>query len=362
MHIAIIGGGQLARMLALAGLPLGIKFSFVVSPDELRETTCIDGFGKIVCWQLGTSAEELYAALGQPDIITIEKESVDLKLLLELESLCLVYPPAKAVACCQNRYHEKKLLEKLAIATSPFKYGYSLQACVDELGYPLVIKSVADGYDGKQQWILRTADDIDEITAQADLAHCIVEKFIPFQSEFSIIAARGRCGTIAIYPATENVHQHAVLKHSVVPASGLGRQAEAAATDYINTIMCEIDYVGVMAMECFLYDGKVLVNELAPRVHNSGHWTQAACSTSQFENHIRAIANLDLGSTQMSGSAGMLNLLGTDVPPLKSLSSQTSLHWYNKKPIEGRKVGHINFIANTREQVLADMKSVEAML
>ena len=362
MHIAIIGCGQLARMLALAGLPLGIKFSFVASPKELKDTACIDGFGSIVCWRAGMTAEDLYLTLGRPDIVTIEKESVDINLLAELEAFCSVYPSANAVACCQNRYYEKRLLEKLDILTAPFKYAESLETSINDLGQPLVVKSITDGYDGKQQWILQTKNDIDAIRRQANLANCIVEQFIPFQSEFSIIAARARCGKMLVYSATENVHQHSILKHSVVPAAGLDQFAIDTANDYIDRIMCELDYVGVLAMECFLCDGKVLVNELAPRVHNSGHWTQAACITSQFENHIRAIANLDLGATNMSGSAGMLNLLGTEVPPLKYLSSQTSLHWYNKKPNEGRKVGHINFIANTREQVLADIESVEAML
>lgn len=362
MHIAIVGCGQLARMLALAGIPLGLKFSFIVNPDEQKDTACIDGFGAIACWQKGVAIGELYIALGRPDIVTIEKESVDLSLLTELEKYCKVYPSAKSVFYSQNRYHEKLLLKKLDITTADFKYGNSLESCAKSMGYPLVIKSISEGYDGKNQWRLKEYADITIINQQANIENCIVEKWVPYQFEFSIIAARSVNGQFVVYPPTENLHTNGVLVRSIVPASQLEQESIDIAIAYIKKIMRELDYVGVMAMECFFADGQVLVNELAPRVHNSGHWTQAASITSQFENHIRAIANFELGATRLTGSAGMLNLLGADVPPLEVLSSQTSLHWYNKLPRDGRKVGHINFVGDSREEVLADIGAVELLM
>ncbi|MDX1735907.1 MAG: ATP-grasp domain-containing protein, partial [Halioglobus sp.] len=173
--------------------------------------------------------------------------------------------------------------------------------------------------------------------------------------EVSLISVRDRSGDTAHYPITENVHKGGILRHSIAPARDLPDATARAAQDYIEKVMQAMDYVGVMAMECFVVDGRLLVNEIAPRVHNSGHWTQAGSKTSQFENHLRAITGLPLGSTHNHGVAGMVNLIGTGVPTQAAFSADSTLHWYNKAERPGRKLGHVNFSGSSHDELLQEM-------
>lgn len=355
MHVAILGCGQLSRMLALAGIPMGFTFSFIA--EEGEDTRCVDRLGDVVVWGGEQSASDIYEALGRPDRLTVEKEQVDVELLQGMQPFCPVHPNPKAFAACQHRYNEKKLLENLSIPCAPFSYG---QPENSDVALPVVVKSCRWGYDGKNQWVLKTSEDIEAFDPPDREEHYIVEKFIPFQREISQVSVRSVSGEIKHYPLAQNHHQDGILKQSVAPAPNISEQLSNAAQESIGRIMASLDYVGTMAMECFVVDDQtLLVNELAPRVHNSGHLTQAGSVTCQFENHIRALCELPLGSTESLRPAAMVNLLGTEKPPVDALTENASLHWYGKVVRPGRKLGHINVVDENYQSLLSQLEEIE---
>lgn len=362
MRIAIVGCGQLARMMALAGLPLGLQFSFVADDGGHGDTRCVDGLGIVAPWQPGQWIKLLYDQLGRPDVVTVEKEQVDLELLRELNTYCKVFPSVEAIAHCQRRDSEKKLLEKLKIPAAPYGYQQPLETSIEQLGYPVVVKSVDEGYDGKNQWLLHNDHDLQEFKQRGDdgvSGNYLVEAWIRFDKEVSLIAVRSSLGTIRHYPLTENNHSNGILIRSMAPAANIQPQMLKRARNYMDRLLEDMDYVGVLAMECFVSGESILVNELAPRVHNSGHWTQMGSITCQFENHLRAISGLPLGSTQSHGVSGMINLLGISEPPINAITGQSSLHWYNKAVRPGRKLGHINFLDTNRDQLEQQMNAFQ---
>ena len=357
MRIAIVGCGQLSRMLALAGIPLGIKFSFINDNSE-QVTDCVDGLGVIVAlpqnWQTEQDTNELYNALGKPDCITVEKEQVDVKLLQLLQPYCDVFPNPEAIIACQHRHHEKQLLAKLSIPTSPFVYSVPAKEALNTLQLPVVVKSCCDGYDGKNQWVLKTLEDVKHFDSLA-IQDYIIEAWIKFEREVSLVSVRAKNGDIQHYALTDNIHEKGILIQSIAPALDKDSLLTTKAHAYMESLLTTLDYVGVMAMECFVIDGELMINELAPRVHNSGHWTQIGSVTCQFENHIRAISDLVIGSTKSLGSIGMINLIGTEKPPIKSLSAFSTLHWYNKSVRPQRKLGHVNFFDTDRISLAKQM-------
>ena len=357
MRIAIVGCGQLSRMLALAGLPLGIKFSFI-NDSGAQKTDCVDGLGRIVSlpknWQTEQNTHELYNLLGKPDCISVEEEQVDVSLLQALEKYCDIYPNPEAIIACQHRYREKQLLEKLSIPTSPFVYSVSAKEALNTLQLPMVVKSCSDGYDGKNQWVLKTSEDIEHFD-RLNIQDFIIEAWIKFEREVSLVSVRAKNGDIQHYPLTDNVHESGILKQSIAPAIDKNNALTTKAQIYMESLLTELNYVGVMAMECFVINGELMINELAPRVHNSGHWTQVGSVTCQFENHVRALAGLALGSTKSLGTTGMINLIGTEKPPFESISALSKLYWYNKSVKPQRKLGHINFFDNDRENLVRQM-------
>lgn len=354
MHIAIIGCGQLSRMLALAGIPLGFRFSFIAdTPDT--DARPVERLGTVIGWERERSAASLYARLGRPDVVTAEKEQVDTSLLELLSRYCAVHPNPAAFATFQDRRREKALLSRLRIPSSPHVHATSAAEAADKLTLPLVAKSCREGYDGKNQHILRTRQDVIAFDATARDGDFIIEQWVPFERELSIISARDTAGNISHYPITENVHENGILKHSVAPAENVSETLSLIAGDYITRVMHDTQYVGVMAMECFVVNGRLLVNEIAPRVHNSGHWTQSGCKTSQFENHLRAIAGLPLGSTDYHGVSGMVNLIGRRVPTEAAFSTHSTMHWYDKAERPGRKLGHVNFHGASHEELKQKM-------
>jgi 5-(carboxyamino)imidazole ribonucleotide synthase len=361
MRIAILGCGQLSRMLALAGLPLGIKFSFINDTSE-QATDCVDGLGLIVSlpqnWQSEQDISELYNALGKPDCITVEKEQVDVKLLQSLQPYCDIFPNPEAIIACQHRYREKKLLEKLSIPTSPFVYCVSAKEALNTLQLPMVVKSCSDGYDGKNQWVLKTMEDVEHFDSLT-IQDYIIEAWIKFEREVSLVSVRAKNGDIQHYALTDNIHEKGILKQSIAPAIEQNNLLTTKAHAYMESLLTTLDYVGVMAMECFVINGELMINELAPRVHNSGHWTQVGSVTCQFENHIRAVSALMIGSTKSLGTTGMINLIGTEKPPLESLSAFSSLHWYNKSVKPQRKLGHVNFFDKDRENLVRQMNDFQ---
>ncbi len=346
-------------MLALAGIPLGFRFSFIA--DDLgQDTRCVEQLGTVVHWHPGQSPGDLYDLLGRPDVVTAEKEQIDISLLELLQTLCDVHPNPASFAVLQDRSREKRLLDDLQIPTAPYVHARPAAEAVRKLSLPIVAKSCRGGYDGKNQQILRNARDIADFDAHPEERDFILEQWMPFEREVSIVSVRDRSGNISHYPITENMHESGILRHSIAPARNVSGVTARAAREYIASVMQFTDYVGVMAMECFIVDGDLLVNEIAPRVHNSGHWTQSGCKTSQFENHLRAIAGLPLGSTENHGISGMVNLIGTGVPTGSALSPHSTLHWYNKTERPGRKLGHVNFSGSTHEDLLQKMDRFRA--
>jgi len=333
-------------MLALAGLPLGLRFRFLdPSPDA-----CAQIAGEL---QVGSydDREALARFADGLDVVTYEFENVPVDAARWLTERVRIYPPPAALEAAQDRLTEKTLFNRLGIPTVGFEAVNSrddLTAALDRLGKPAVLKTRRLGYDGKGQAVIRNVDDAETAWSALRDAPLILEAWAPFTRELSILAARGRDGTIRCYRLIENRHQDGILRTSLAPAnvaasttSGLQPDAEA----YAQRVLSELDYVGLLAIELFEVDGQLLANEMAPRVHNSGHWTIEGAETSQFEQHVRAILGLPLGSTAPTGSSAMVNLIG-EAPSLDSLLavSGAHVHLYGKAPRPGRKIGHVTVI------------------
>ncbi|MCO7222699.1 5-(carboxyamino)imidazole ribonucleotide synthase [Pleionea sp. CnH1-48] len=365
MRVAVLGSGQLARMLALEGIPLGIEFSFLAEEKGVTDTRCVDGLGHIAYWEENMTGEQLFEALKKPDVVTFEKEQIEIAPYKDLENYTQIAPSFSALAYCQNRNAEKTLLNKLNIPNASFFFADNwddFKVGFDKLQLPVVVKSVTDGYDGKAQWRVKKPEDIDDVPKSAVAGGVIVEEFISFIKEVSVVGVRDRQGNKKFYPLAENTHDNGILVRSSVPAEAVDEALVQKAASYMERLLDEMEYVGVLAMECFVTEQDILVNELAPRVHNSGHWTQNGAVTSQFENHLRAITGLPLGSTEVHGFAGMINLLGPTEPAHISLTDRSTLHWYNKVVKPGRKQGHVNFVAKSRDDLNRAMDDLQAQI
>lgn len=359
-HIAIVGSGQLARMMALDGIPMGLRFSFVVEPDE--DDRCVKGLGDIVLSQ--ADAGELYKQLGEPDVVTVEKEQVDIELLEKLQQYCPVYPNPKALAIFKNRRNEKHFLNTLGIPIAPFRSVHceeSLHAAVAQLQQPVFLKSAEEGYDGYHQYQV-TSLNIKQVLESIEFpGNWVAEAHIAFDREVSFLAARDPDGDIVFYPAVENKHRNGTLLQSVAPATSLSQQQIETGQGYLRTLLESTEYVGVMCVECFVKGNKLLVNEIAPRVHNSGHWTSKGALTSQFENHLRAVAGLPLGSTETHEFSGMLNLLGCTLSVDQIDDRQSFVSLYGKTLKPGRKMGHVTIKGKTHDDVVARLDQLEAL-
>ena len=344
MKVGILGGGQLARMLALAGYPLGIQF-VVLDPDTQA------GAAGLSQHLLGAYDDQaLLAELAeQADVVTYEFENVPAEVASFLASKTKVYPPANALAVAQDRLVEKNFFKQLGIGTAPFAPVDSLadlQQAMSHIGYPAILKSRRMGYDGKGQVVLNSADDLQNAWDSMKGVASIVEGFVNFQREVSIIAARNPSGEIVYYPLSQNHHRKGILRIAECQSDdALQTQAERQ----VRALLEALDYVGVIALELFDVDGALLANEFAPRVHNSGHWTIEGSETSQFENHLRAILDLPLGSTQARGYSAMVNFIG-GVPETSAVMglANAHLHLYDKGPRKGRKVAHATVRANEK--------------
>ena len=344
--IGILGGGQLGRMLALAAARLGLK-AHVFSPDAdspafdvVREATCAD-YGD-------TAALERFAA--RVDVVTYEFENVPASTATLLAARRPVLPDPAVLETTQDRLAEKNFVTRLGISTAPYEDVSSVQtlaAALDRLGRPAVLKTRRFGYDGKGQAIIREGQDLAEVWHALGDPSAILEAFIPFEREVSVIAARGADGDVACYDVTENEHRDHILKYSRVPAAippALADEARRIATRIAEAL----DYVGVLAVEMFALKGatgqSLLVNEIAPRVHNSGHWTLDGASVSQFEQHIRAIAGWPLAAVIRHGDVTMTNLIGDDVFGYANWLTVpgATVHLYGKSEARpGRKMGHV---------------------
>jgi 5-(carboxyamino)imidazole ribonucleotide synthase len=367
--IGILGGGQLGYMLALAGYPLGLHFRFF---DPSPEAPVGRIASRVTAEFSDESALEKFA--NGLELVTYEFENVPVAAARYLAERVPVFPPPAALETAQDRLREKQLFQDLGIATAEFAAvatPAALDDAVKRIGLPTILKTCRLGYDGKGQWLLRTAEDVtrakQEMPASAPAAHapnqapCILESFVPFSRELSVLAVRGRTGEIAVYPLVENHHRGGILRLSLAPAPRLDAVIQRAAEDAARCVFESLEYAGVLAIEFFEKDGRLLANEMAPRVHNSGHWTIEGAVTSQFENHLRAVMGLPLGSTSAIGSSAMLNLIG-EVPDSCDVLSirDLHLHLYGKSPRKGRKLGHVTLRAGSSEQLasrLAELPS-----
>jgi 5-(carboxyamino)imidazole ribonucleotide synthase len=342
LTVGILGGGQLARMMVLAGAPLGLRF-------ELYDPAADACSGPLAPLTVGAfdDRQALADFAAKVDVVTFDFENVPADSAQFLADRVPVYPPPAALAVAQDRLSEKTLFQQLGIPLPAFadiRSRDELAAKAAEFGLPCILKTRRLGYDGKGQFRLRSEADIDAawdaLGAQVERTGLILEGFVAFQREVSVVAVRGRDGSFEAWPVTGNWHVDGVLSASVAPAV-LSDAEQQAAIGYARRVAEHLQYVGVFALELFCRDGELLANEMAPRVHNSGHWTIEGSETSQFENHLRAVLGLPLGSTRMLGHACMLNWLGRMPDPLPVLA-QASGHWhdYGKESREGRKVGH----------------------
>jgi 5-(carboxyamino)imidazole ribonucleotide synthase len=365
--IGILGGGQLGYMLALAGYPLGLHFRFL---DPSPEAPVGRIATRITAQYDDHSALKKFAA--GLELVTYEFENVPVDAARFLAERVPVLPPPAALEAAQDRLNEKHLFQKLGITTTEFAAVAdqdSLAGAVQKIGLPAILKTCRMGYDGKGQWILRSAEDVARAkgelpgaTAGAgkrsaaegsqQAAPFLLERLVPFTRELSVLAVRGRDGETAAYPLVENHHRGGILRLSLAPAPQLDRAVQQAAENAALRVFDELQYVGVLAIEFFEHEGRLLANEMAPRVHNSGHWTIEGAVTSQFENHLRAVVGLPLGSTSAIGCSAMLNLIG-DVPdPTEVLAVRDAhLHLYGKSARAGRKLGHVTLRASSPEQL-----------
>ncbi len=361
-RIAIIGSGQLARMMALDGIPMGIQFSFLAEAKE--DTRCVAELGQVVIRDTAMSTERLYRALGEPQVLTVEKEHVDTGLLRELQAFCPVHPCPDALEKLKNRHREKRFLQSLNIPIAPFLPVHTerdLQQALASLPRPVFLKTEEEGYDGYNQYKIGL-DNQEQVLAQMRYpGDWVAEGHVAFEREVSFLAARSRAGDLVFYPAVENYHQNGTLLTSLAPAPGLTNEQNATGQGYLGAILRSLDYVGMICMECFIRQGQVLVNEIAPRVHNSGHWTSKGALTSQFENHLRAVAGLPLGGTQTRGVNGMLNLLGVTLSARQSLAANAFLTLYGKVARPGRKLGHVTISGENHHAVREQLESLRQL-
>ena len=360
MVVGILGGGQLARMLALSGAPLGLRFLVLDNTSD----ACA---GQFVPMVVGDYRDEKALAefASKVDVATFDFENVPAESAQWLAERIPVFPSPRALAIAQDRLAEKNLFRELGISVAPFADISSredLQNAIEKIGLPCILKTRRLGYDGKGQFRIKTPDDInlawDALGAQALTVGLILEAFVPFQREISVVAVRGRNGEFRAWPLTENWHENGVLSASLAPATDCEALQDTALA-YAERVAEALDYVGVFALELFLKDGKLFANEMAPRVHNSGHWTIEGAETSQFENHLRAVLGLPLGSTAAIGTSCMLNWIG-EMPSSLPVLSNAHGHWhdYGKLPRIGRKVGHATLRANTSAELAHSLQQV----
>lgn len=348
MKIGILGAGQLAKMLALAGTPLGIQVICLSSSPEscAREVaTVLDG-----SWD---DTALINSFLNSVDYVTYETENLPFEFVKKIANQCELRPSLEALRVTQDRLFEKEMFNQLKIPAAEYRKIDSwndLAVAIDELHFPLVIKTRRSGYDGKGQVVIRDLNDAKKAWENLENTALIAEKWLPFEFEVSIIAARDSKGNIVFYSLVKNDHHKGILRVSHAPFedSNLQQQAEK----YITHVLSTLNYVGVMAIEFFVLNGELVANEVAPRVHNTGHWTIEGAVTSQFENHLRAIGGLPLGDTSARGMSKMINCIGIE-PDLADVLAIPGAHFhtYGKTAQPGRKLGHVTLTEDNQDDL-----------
>jgi 5-(carboxyamino)imidazole ribonucleotide synthase len=362
--LGVLGGGQLARMLALAAAPLGVKTLVVDSSTD----ACAGQVAPLVVadW---TDYAALEAFAARVDVVTFDFENVPAETAHWLAERVAVFPAPQALAVAQDRLAEKTLFRECGLPTPDFMTvdtREQLDLALAAVGAPAILKTRRLGYDGKGQFRLREPADADAawaaLGAQASKHGLILEAFVPFERELSVIAVRGRDGDFRIWPLTRNWHVDGVLSMSLAPAPDI-ELLQRRAAELARTLAERLGYVGVFALELFVRDGELLGNEMAPRVHNSGHWTIEGAHTSQFENHVRAVLGLLLGDTGARGLSAMFNWIG-DLPDASPILQAVDAHWhdYGKQARPGRKVGHATVCAPDAGQLATRLAGIAGAL
>jgi 5-(carboxyamino)imidazole ribonucleotide synthase len=358
--VGVLGAGQLGRMLGLAGRALGLELTFLdPNPDSPAGAV-----GELIACDYADGGA--LQRLSQARVVTFEFENVPVDAVKALEGRVRVSPGSRALEVAQDRCHEKTCFRSLGIATPLFAAVSSwpeLEAALGSVGLPAVLKTRRFGYDGKGQAVLRSEVDARSAFERLGGVPLILESFVAFERELSIIAVRSSAGEVACYPLVQNHHAGGILRKTLAPAPDVSAELQRVANQHVEKLLAHLDYVGVLALELFQVEGRLLANEIAPRVHNTGHWTIEGARTSQFENHLRAILGLPLGATDAISPCAMLNLIGVEPDANAVLAvPDAHLHWYGKAPRPGRKVGHITVRAPDAETLQDRIAELERIL
>lgn len=359
MKIGILGGGQLARMLALAAYPLGIR-TVCIDPSV---DACAKDVTNVLAADYADEAQ-LKAFAEQVDVITFETENIPLTAAECVAAVKPLHPGLPALKTGQDRRLEKNLFKELRIPTPlffPIDSFADLENAIKKTGLPAVLKTCRFGYDGKGQYVIKKQDDLTKAWRLLGGQALILEQFMPFDRELSLIAVRDQKQQIQFYPLVENQHREGILRLSMAPYLDTALQQQAER--YAQALLTHFNYVGVLVIELFQIGAQLFANEMAPRVHNSGHWTIEGAHTSQFENHLRAICGLPLGATDIKGYSAMFNLIGQEVPLGKTLAvSGAHYHAYHKAPKPNRKLGHVTLNADTQEKYQARLAQLKKII
>ncbi|MFF2416331.1 5-(carboxyamino)imidazole ribonucleotide synthase [Bacillus safensis] len=359
--IGIIGGGQLGRYMAVSAKQMGYRAAVL---DPVAQSPC----GQVADTEITAAYSDLEAIrkLAEiSDVVTYEFENIDYDALNQLKEEAYLPQGSELLLLTQNRETEKKGIVDAGCEVAPYRIIHDekeLEDAVDVLGLPAVLKTCRGGYDGKGQYVIKEKGQLPEAAALLTHGTCILESWVPFQMELSVIVTRSVHGEIAVFPVAENIHKHNILFQSIVPARVENRIQEKAK-ELATTLAEKLGLVGTLAVELFLTnDGKLLVNELAPRPHNSGHYTLDLCETSQFEQHVRAICGLPLGGTALLSEGMMVNLLGDEVDIPKEhpeLLKEAKLYLYGKHEVKaGRKMGHMTFMKQLDDEWMTNITKI----
>jgi 5-(carboxyamino)imidazole ribonucleotide synthase len=360
--IAVLGGGQLGRMLALAGIPLDVTFRFL-DPGDGAPASAV---GDLVVGALGDERALADVARGA-DVVTYEWEGVPADAARFLARDLPVRPGARSLEVSQDRLTEKETFRRLGIGTpafAPVDDRGGLDDAVELVGgLPAVLKTRRGGYDGKGQAVVRDAADLDAAWSDLGGVPLILESLVPFDRELSVLAVRGVDGEVVCWPLVENHHEGGILRVSRAPAARLDDALQAHGEELATRLLADLDHVGVLAVELFDVGGELLANEIAPRVHNSGHWTIEGAVTSQFENHVRAALGWPLGATAARGPSAMVNCIGV-MPSRDAVLAVPGahLHDYGKSPRPARKLGHVTIVAADDDELAARLDAVRAIV
>ena len=361
MKIGVLGAGQLGRMLAISGYPLNHQFGFLGTSEN--EPAAL--LGQMFAFE--NNADSIKALVDFADVITFESENTDVEIIKAISKNVVVYPSEKSLFNAQHRGREKALFEQLKIPCAPYKMVHSkadLTAAVGQIGLPAILKTVTGGYDGKGQFLIKSNNQIAQAWESMNGVESILEGFIDFKRELSLIAVRSIDNDHKYYPLVENTHYDGILRLTVAPANNIDPVMQQTAQHYMQTLLDAINHVGVLTIELFETKQGLIINEIAPRVHNSGHWSIEGANTSQFENHVRAITGMPLGDTKPTQPyCAMINIIGKlgDTNEVLNMPN-THLHLYDKQQRNNRKLGHINISANSQNQLDNSIKKLRHFL